>query len=231
MKQIGLLGGMSWESTAEYYRLINQAVRHRKGGLHSARILMHSVDFAQIEALQRVGRWDIATGCLVEAAISLERGGAGAIIICSNTMHRVSDEIANAVSIPIIHIIDEIAKELNKEKIKKAGFLGTKFTVQDTSYFNRFKEQHDIYLVAPETPDCDLVHRIIYEELCKGVVSSDSKRELQRISKEFTNQGINAVVLGCTELGLALDDESSEAKVFDSTKIHAAAAVEWALEG
>lgn len=229
MKTIGLLGGMSWESTADYYREINQGVRAKLGGLHSARIAMYSVDFEQIEKLQNAGDWATAGAVLADAAARVEAAGADFLVLCTNTMHKVADDISRAVSIPLLHIADATGDELQLDGIETVGLLGTAFTMQQGFYKDRLALQSGMHVLVPDDADQNVVHRIIYDELCQGVVRPESKRDYLRIIDSLAAQGAEAVILGCTEIGMLVGQADTEIKLFDTTRIHAQRAVAMAL--
>lgn len=229
MKTIGLIGGMSWESSLEYYRLINEGVKARLGGLHSAKCLMLSVDFAEVEALQRAGEWDQAGRMMAAAATSLQAGGADCIVLCTNTMHIVSDAIQQAVSIPFLHIADAAAQAVLATGIRKVGLLGTRFTMEKEFYKDRLAGKFGLEVVISEDEDREVVHRVIYEELVLGVIREEARREYVRIIDAMRQQGAEGVILGCTEIGLLVRPEDSPLPLFDTTRIHAAAAVAFAL--
>ena len=229
MKTIGLIGGMSWESTQYYYRQINQGIRQRLGGLHSAQILLHSVDFAPIEALQHAGDWDAAAEILSQAARSLESGGADFFLICTNTMHKVADKVEKSVKIPLLHIADATASVLLADNISRIGLLGTAFTMDQSFYKGRLSQQHGIEVVVPESRDRETVHRIIYQELCLGTVKSTSKEIYLQIIERLQKQGIEGVILGCTEICMLVDQADTSIKLYDTTAIHAQQAVDCAL--
>jgi len=229
MKTIGLLGGMSWESTVGYYRIINQAVRRRLGGLHSARIAMVSVDFAPLEAQQREGDWAGAADVLAQAARGIEAAGADFFLICTNTMHKVADEVAAAVDIPLLHIADATAAELTAHGVQTVGLLGTGFTMEEDFYKGWLQRVHGLDVVVPEKADRQLVHDVIYQELCRGDIRPASKRGYLRIVAEMTRAGVQGVILGCTEIGLLIGREDTDTPLFDTTAIHAEKAVERAL--
>ncbi|MFT0548983.1 aspartate/glutamate racemase family protein [Allopusillimonas ginsengisoli] len=229
MKTIGLLGGMSWESTADYYREINQGVRARLGGLHSARIAMYSVDFAEIEKLQNTGNWEAAGVVLAQAATRVEAAGADFLLLCTNTMHKVADDISRAVSIPLLHIADATGDELQLDGIETVGLLGTAFTMQQGFYKDRLALQSGMRVLVPDDADQQVVHRIIYDELCQGVVRPESKRDYLRIIDGLAEQGAEAVILGCTEIGMLVEQADTPVKLFDTTRIHAQRAVAMAL--
>lgn len=230
MKTIGMIGGLSWESSQEYYRLINQAVRARLGGHHSARTLMYSFDFAEIEALQSASRWDSATDAMIAAAQRLERGGADLLIICSNTMHRMAGEVEAAVSIPLLHIADATAAQIIARRYDTVGLLGTRYTMEQAFYKGRLADRFGLNVLTPAEPDADLVNRVIYDELVMGEVRPQSRAEYIRIIRQLAEAGAQAVILGCTEITLLIKPEHSPLPAFDTTTIHALAAVDAALE-
>ena len=228
---IGLIGGMSWESSAEYYRLINQAVRARLGGLRSARILMWSFDFGEVEALQRAGCWDDAGILLIDAARRLERGGADLAVICTNTMHRVADQVQAAIGIPLLHIADPTAERVRAAGLSRVGLLGTAFTMEQDFYKGRLAERHGLEVLVPGREDRALVHRVIYEELVRGRIEPASRDAYRAVIARLAERGAQAVVLGCTEIMLLVRPEDCAVPLFDTTAIHAEAAVELALAG
>jgi aspartate racemase len=229
MKTIGLIGGMSWESSAEYYRLINEAVKERLGGLHSARTLMLSLDFAEIEELQRESRWDRAAEQLVDAARSVERGGADFFLLCTNTMHRVADEIAQRIEIPLLHIADATAEEITQRGIGRVGLLGTRYTMEQDFYRGRLVERHGLNVLVPADEGRALVHNVIYDELVLGRVEEKSRAAYRLIMADLVSQGAEAIILGCTEIGLLVGVEDAAVPLFDTTRVHAKKAVELAL--
>jgi aspartate racemase len=230
MKTIGMIGGMSWESSIEYYRIINQAVRNELGGLHSARSIMYSVEFAEIEALQHQNRWDDAARIMISAARSLESGGADFAIICTNTMHKLYDDVQQNISIPMLHIADATAETITARGIKKIALLGTRFTMVENFYKGRLVENFGLEVIIPVAGDMDIVHRVIYDELCAGIILSDSKQSYADIIGRMVKEGAEGIILGCTEIGLLVKQEDSPVPLFDTTEIHAQAAVEYALE-
>ena len=227
MKTIGLIGGMSWESTVTYYRLINEAVKERLGGLHSAKILLYSVDFQEIEECQTRGEWDRSAAILGDAAKRLE--GADCIVICTNTMHKVAPQIGEQISIPILHIAEATAKELAGRGISRVLLLGTRYTMQQDFYKEKLVER-GLEVLVPGDADMEIVNRIIFNELCLGVISEDSKKEYLRIIEDQRNRGAQGVILGCTEIGLLISQADTDLPVFDTTQIHAARAAMWAVE-
>lgn len=230
MKTIGLIGGMSWESSIEYYRIINETAKEKLGGLHSAKSLMVTVDFAEIEKLQHADRWDEAGQILVKCAQDLERGGADFIVLCTNTMHKLADQITANVNIPFLHIADATAEKIVKAGIKRIGLLGTRFTMEHDFYKGRLVNKFGLDVITPEKEDRDIVHRVIYEELVLGKIVKSSRREYIRIMNDLLTQGAEGVILGCTEIELLIKDGDCTAPLFPTTKIHAIAAVEKALE-
>ena len=229
MKTIGLIGGLSWESSIEYYRIINQETQQRLGGLHSAKCLMHSFDFAEIEALQEAGDWEAATARMIDAAESLQRGGADCLVICSNTMHRMADDVAAAVDMPLIHIADATAAVILGEQLQTVGLLGTRYTMEQDFYKGRMIKRFGLNVLIPDDSGRDIVHRIIYEELVRGVINPESRRQYQAVIEDLRAAGAEAVILGCTEIGLLIKPEHSSLPSFDTTYLHALAAVDWAL--
>ena len=231
MKTIGLIGGMSWESSIEYYRIINETVKEKLGGLHSAKSLMVTVDFAEIEKLQHEDRWDEAAQILVKCAQDLERGGADCIVLCTNTMHKLADQIIANVNIPFLHIADATAEKIVAAGMKKIGLLGTRFTMEQDFYRDRLSRGHGIRVIVPAEDDRAIVHRIIYEELCLGKIIEASRAEYRRTMAQLVSQGAEAIILGCTEITLLVDQGDATVPLFDTTGIHARRAAEWALEG
>lgn len=229
MKIIGLIGGMSWESSLKYYRIINETARNRLGGLHSAQSLMYSVDFAEIETLQHQGHWQEATQMMIEAARRVERGGADFLVICTNTMHKMAEEVQQNISIPILHIGDATAERVKAHKLRKVGLLGTKFTMEEDFYKGRLIQKHGLQVIIPTPEDRAIVHRVIYDELVIGKINPTSRAQYQRIIDELVQQGCEGIVLGCTEIGLLVKEADSRVPLFDTTQIHAIAAVEYAL--
>lgn len=229
MKIIGLIGGMSWESTIPYYRQINEAIRDRLGGLHSAKIVLYSVDFHEIEQLQHAGDWEAAGTILAEAARSLEAAGADFLVLCTNTMHKVAARIEAAVAIPLLHIADPTAAEIKRAEFSTVGLLGTRFTMEQAFYRDRLSERHGLRVIIPEPEDRAIVHRIIYEELCLGLVKAESRNEYRRVMKSLAAQGAQAIILGCTEISLLVNQPDADVPLFDTTAIHARMAAEEAL--
>lgn len=228
MKTIGLLGGMSWESTQTYYRLINEGVKARLGGLHSATLVLYSVDFAEIEALQHAGDWAATARILSDAALSVQNAGADFLVIGTNTMHKVAPEIEQAIDIPLLHIADATAKVLNRDGIHRVGLLGTRFTMEQAFYRDRLKEA-GIEVITPEEAQRDEIHRVIYEELCRGEIDPVSREAYLETVTSLSERGAQAVILGCTEIGLLIRQADTSVPLYDTTEIHAAQAVEQAL--
>lgn len=229
MRTIGLLGGMSWESSLEYYRIINETVKERLGGLHSARSLMYSVDFAEVERLQHEGDWGAAGALLAEAAQQLERGGADFLVLCTNTMHRVAPQIESSVDIPLLHIADPTGAAIHAHGLRTVGLLGTRFTMEQEFYRGRLIERFELDVLVPDADDRDMIHRVIYDELCLGIVRDTSRGEYQRVVERLAGRGAQGIILGCTEIGLLLQQQHSQIRLFDTTRLHAEAAVARAL--
>jgi len=230
MKVIGLIGGMSWESTVEYYRLINDTVKQRLGGLHSAKCVLYSVDFAEVEKYQRQGQWAEAAELLGNAAQQLERAGAALVLICTNTMHKLADAIQGRIGIPLLHIADATADAVQQAGLRRVGLLGTRFTMEEDLYRGRLADRFGLEVLIPDVEDRREVHRVIYEELCLGEIRSESKAHLAAIMKRQVEKGAQGIILGCTELGLLLNSTDSRVPLIDTTRVHAMAAVKAALE-
>jgi aspartate racemase len=230
MKTIGLIGGMSWESSLEYYRIINEEVKRKLGGLHSAKILMYSVDFEEIEKLQHQGKWDEATKLMIEAAQRLEKGGADFVVICSNTMHKMSVEVQKNIGIPLLHIGDATAEKIKEMGFKRVGLLGTRFTMEEDFYKGRLIGRYGLEVVLPDEKGRQIVHDIIYKELCLGVIKISSKDQICEIIQNLVRDGAEGIILGCTEIPLLIKREDVRVPLFDTTKIHAESAVEYALK-
>ena len=229
MKTLGLIGGMSWESTVPYYRMINEHVKQQLGGLHSAKLFLYSVDFYEIEKLQMAGDWQQAGEILGNAARSLARAGAEVIVVCTNTMHKVAGDIERIGGLPLLHIADATAEKIKGQGLRKIGLLGTRFTMEQDFYRGRLQEKHQIDVVKPDDADRAIVHRIIYDELCLGIIKEDSREEYRRIIGKLEQQGVEGIILGCTEITLLVGAEDARVAVFDTTAIHALAAAEFAL--
>ncbi len=229
MKVIGLIGGMSWESTVPYYRHINESVKQHLGGLHSAKLILYSVDFHEIEQLQRAGDWAGAGAVMAQAARSLELAGAELLVLCTNTMHKVASAIEAAVAIPLLHIADPTAKAIKQAGLTCVGLLGTRFTMEQDFYRTRLEQQHGLQVLTPDSADREIVHRIIYEELCLGKIEAASRLAYRRIMAGLKAQGAQAIILGCTEITLLVDPSDSDLPLFDTTHLHACRAAEWAI--
>ena len=229
MKTIGLIGGMSWESTAEYYRIINEAVKEKLGRLHSAKIAMYSVDFEEVERLQHQGKWDKATNLMIDAAKRVERGWADFVLICTNTMHKMAADVAANISIPLLHIADATAEKITSLGLKEIGLLGTKFTMEQDFYKGRLKEKFGLRVVIPNESEREIVHNVIYKELCLGAIKDSSREQLKTIINRLSDNGAEGIILGCTELPLLIRQEDCPVPLFYTTAIHAKAAVQYAL--
>ncbi|MHB1952094.1 MAG: aspartate/glutamate racemase family protein [Acidiferrobacteraceae bacterium] len=229
MKTIGLIGGMSWESTIPYYRCINETIKERLGGFHSAKMVLYSVDFHEIERLQRSGDWAAAGSMLADSARALEAAGAEFIVLCTNTMHKVTSHIEAAVAIPLLHIADATGSAIRQAGHSTVGLLGTRFTMEQPFYRDRLSERHALNVIVPDPGDRAAVHDIIYKELCQGVVNPASREECRRIMNTLASNGAQAIILGCTELSLLVDAHESVVPLFDTTAIHARAAAEESL--
>lgn len=229
MKVIGLIGGMSWESTVPYYRLINETIKERLGGLHSARVVLYSVDFHEIERLQHAGNWDGAGAILSDAARTLESAGANILVLCTNTMHKVAPMIEAAVSIPLLHIADATADRIRQAGLSSVGLLGTRFTMEQDFYRERLQQRHGLNVLIPEPNDREIVHRVIYDELCLGIITDVARGEYRRVVGDLVARGAQAIILGCTEISLLVGQQDSSVPLFDTTSIHARHAAEQAL--
>lgn len=230
MKKIGLLGGMSWESSANYYKIINEEMKKQLGGLHSAKVVLNSVNFEPIEHLQHKGDWDGTAKILATEAKAIEDAEADFLLICTNTMHKVAPEIEKHISIPIIHIADATAQTLLKDGVKKVGLLGTAFTMEQDFYKGRLKDKFDLDVIVPNEQDRNIIHDIIYQELCLGTIKQSSKNEYLGIIHSLVNHGAEAIILGCTEIAMLVNQKDIEVKLYDTTTIHALKAVEEALK-
>lgn len=229
MRTIGLIGGMSWESTVPYYRIINETVKERLGGFHSAKLILYSVDFHEIERLQHSGDWTEAGRLLAQAARSLQTAGAGFLVLCTNTMHKVADAIESAVDIPLLHIVDPTAEAIKHRGLTTVGLLGTRFTMEQEFYSGRLHKQHGIDVIIPDEVDREVVHGVIYDELCLGKSLDTSRTEYRRIIQRLVERGAQGVILGCTEISMLVGVADSPVPVFDTTSIHARQAAERAL--
>lgn len=231
MRTIGLIGGMSWESTAEYYKIINEAVRDRLGALHSARCLLYSVDFAEIEEMQQKGDWTAAGQVLAKAGQSLERGGADCLVLCTNTMHKVAADIQGSVQIPLLHIADATAERVQAQNVRRVGLLGTRFTMEQDFYRGRLEQRYGLDVLVPGPQERALVHRVIYDELCLGQIRPASRAAYREIIERLAEEGAEGIILGCTEIGMLVAPGDSPLPLFDTTRIHAEAAVDFSLAG
>ena len=229
MKVIGLLGGMSWESTIPYYRLINETVKDRLGGFHSAKIILYSVDFHEFEQLQHSGDWGKGGELLAAAARALELAGADFLVLCTNTMHKVAADIESAVAIPLLHIADATGEKIKQAGIRTVGLLGTRFTMEQDFYRERLHRNYGLNVLLPDQAEREYIHRVIFDELCLGSIEQSSRSEYRRIIAGLVEQGAQAVILGCTEVSLLVSQEDAAVPLFDTTSIHAQKAVEWAL--
>lgn len=230
MKTIGLIGGMSWESTLEYYRIINEFVRDTLGGLHSAKIVLYSFDFAEIAALHEEEDWDAAAKLLIAAATRLEEAGADVLAICTNTMHKVADPVQKNVGIPLLHIVDATAEEIKARGLKKVGLLGTKFTMEQDFYKKKLTDPHGLEVIIPAEDERDVVNHVIYNELCRGQIKPSSKEQFYTIMRNLVASGAEGIILGCTEIDLLVDQQDVQIPLFDTTTIHAQAAARFALQ-
>ncbi|HMB22624.1 MAG TPA: aspartate/glutamate racemase family protein [Anaerolineales bacterium] len=229
MKTIGLIGGMSWESSLEYYRIVNETTKSKLGGLHSANCIMYSVDFAEVEELQHQDRWEEAAQLMIEAAQSLERAGADFVVLCTNTMHKLADQIQSNIGIPFLHIADATAQKIQDAGLRKIGLLGTRFTMEHDFYKGRLIDKFGLDVLVPDHEDREMIHRVIYDELCLGVVKQASREQYIRVMEKLVQAGAEGIILGCTEIELLVHDGDSQVPLFPTTMIHAVAAVEYAL--
>ena len=230
MKTMGLIGGMSWESTVQYYQIINRTVNRRLGGFHSAKCVLYSVDFAEVELLQHQGKWEDATRLMIEAARSVERAGADFLVICTNTMHKMADDVQKQIHIPILHIADATAEKVKEQAIKTVGLLGTRFTMEEDFYRGRLHAKHGLDVLTPVAEEREVVHRIIFEELCAGIIKPSSQTIYLEVIEGLIREGAQGIILGCTEIGLLVKQEHCRIPLFDTTVIHAEAAVDYALK-
>ena len=229
MKTIGLVGGISWESTLEYYRVINQHTKERLGGFHSAKVVLYSVDFAEVEVRQHQGRWDELTELMIDAARRVEKAGAELLVICANTMHKMADDVQRNIRIPILHIGDVTAEAVRSRSIKKVGLLGTRFTMEQDFYKQRLIGKHGLEVIIPEEKEREEIHSILYNELCLGEIKASSKGVFQKIIAGLASRGAQGIILGCTEIPLLVSQNDYEIPLFDTTTLHARAAVDFAL--
>lgn len=231
MKTIGLIGGMSWESTALYYRILNEEVKRALGGLHSARVVLYSLDFDEIEKLQSAGRWDEAGVLLAQAAQALSLAGADFLVLATNTMHKVAGQIEQAVAIPLLHIADATAQQIHEMGLNKVGLLATRFTMEEAFYRGRLTEKFGLEVITPEQGDRDFIHQVIYEELCQGIINPESRVRFCEIMARLAAQGAEGIILGCTEITMLVTVNDASVPLFDTTQIHAQRAVQQALQG
>ncbi len=229
MKTLGLIGGMSWESTVPYYQLINQTVKEQLGGLHSAKIILYSVDFAEVEHLQKTDQWEAAGALLADAAHRLAVAGADALVLCTNTMHKVASAIEQAVSIPLLHIADPTAQTIKQAGFTTVGLLGTRFTMEQDFYRSRLEQNHGLTVLTPPACGRELVHQIIYEELCLGQVNETSRQTYLQVIEDLRQQGVQAIILGCTEIAMLVQAQHTDLPLFDTTALHAKSSALWAL--
>ena len=230
MKTIGLIGGMSWESTLDYYKILNREVKTKLGEPHSAEIIMYSVDFAEIEKLQSAGEWDKLTQKMIKIAQKLETAGADLLLICANTMHQMAPQVQAEIKIPLLHIADVAAEKVKNEGLKKVGLLGTKYTMEGDFYKNRIEEKYDIEVVIPKTEARNYIHQVIYQELISGILKDESREEFKKIINTLKEKGAEGIILGCTEIPLLIKDEDSNLPIFNTTELHAKKAVQFALK-
>ncbi len=229
MRTIGLIGGVSWESTLEYYRIINQEINKRFGGYHSAKCLIYSVDFAEIEELQRLGKWEVIRDIITDAALNLKKGGADFVLICTNTLHKIADDIEKSAGIPLIHIVDAAGREIVKRDIRKVGLLGTRFTMEEGFYKDFLLDKFGIHVIIPGESDREIVHNIIFEELCFGVVKESSREHYVRIINQMADEGSEGIILGCTEIPLLVNQADVRVPLFNTTELHAIYGVDFSL--
>jgi aspartate racemase len=230
MKTIGLIGGMSWESSLEYYRIINETVKNNLGGFHSAKSLMYSVDFQEIEELQHQGKWEDATRMMIDAAQRVERGGADFLVICTNTMHLMAEDVAKSIQIPLLHIADVTAAKIKEKGQRVVGLLGTRFTMEQGFYKDRLIDKHGIDVLIPEEEERIAIHAILYDELCLGAIKTESKEKFKTVIANLEGRGAEGIILGCTEIPLIVKQEDYEIFLYDTTTLHAQAAVNFALQ-
>ena len=230
MRTIGLIGGMSWESSQEYYRIINETVKEKLGGFHSAEIIMYSVDFEEIEKLQHQGKWKELTELMIDAAQRVEKAGADFVVFCTNTMHKMADEVQKNIGIPLLHIADATAEKIKEKGLGKIGLLGTKFTMEKDFYKGRLKEKYGLEVIIPNEEERQIVHDVIYKELCMGEIKQSSKEQFKKIIQNLVSNGAEGIILGCTEIPLLIKQEDVEVPLFDTTMIHAKAAVVYAIK-
>jgi aspartate racemase len=230
LKTIGLIGGMSWESSSVYYNIINETVKERLGGLHSAKCILYSVDFEEIASLQHKGKWEELTKLMINSAQQLERAGADCIVICTNTMHKMAEEIQDNIHIPLLHIADATAEKIKEQGVGKPGLLGTKFTMEEDFYKQRLEEKYSINVIIPSYTDREIIDSVIYNELCLGIIKQSSKEKFKEIINTLVSNGADGMILGCTEIPLLISQKDVEVPLFDTTTIHSKAAVTFALK-
>ncbi|MFO7796239.1 MAG: aspartate/glutamate racemase family protein [Promethearchaeati archaeon] len=231
MKIIGLIGGMSWESSLEYYRIINESIKKRVGGLHSGKIIMYSLDFEEIEKMQSAGNWDDLTQKMIECAQTLEKAGAEMILICTNTMHIMAEDVQNSIDIPLIHIADSTAEKIKEKNLKKVGLLGTKYTMEQDFYKGRLKRKYDLDVIIPESQeDIEMINDVIFKELCVGEIKESSKKKYLEVIENLIKRGAEGIILGCTEIPLLIKQSDIDIYLFDTMTIHAEAAVNYSIE-
>jgi len=230
MKTMGMIGGMSWESSLEYYRIVNETVKKSLGGFHSAKCILYSVDFEEVEKLQHKGDWDALTGLMLDSAQRLEQAGADFVIICTNTMHKMADEVQSAINVPVLHIVDVTAEAIKRNGQTRVGLLGTKFTMEQKFYKGRLKDKHGLDVLIPSPEERQMVHDILYSELCLGEIKEQSRGEFKRVIHNLVDRGAQGVILGCTEIPLIVSQDDYDIPVYDTTQLHAQAAVDFALQ-
>jgi aspartate racemase len=230
LKKIGMIGGMSWESSLEYYRLVNELVKEKMGGYHSAKVIMDSLDFAEVELLQHEGRWQEAGKMMADSALTLQTSGADFVVLCTNTMHKCTPEIEAAIQIPFLHIVDPTAEAICKMGIKTIGLLGTRFTMEEDFYKGRLKDKYGLYVIIPSTADQEKIHQVIFQELVLGKINTDSRKDYLDIINNLIQNGAEGIILGCTEIGLLINPDDVHVPVFDTTILHARAAVDFAFQ-
>jgi aspartate racemase len=230
LKKIGIIGGMSWESSLEYYRLVNELVKEKLGGYHSAKVIMDSLDFAEVELLQHEGRWQEAGKMMADSALTLQTSGADFVVLCTNTMHKCTPEIEAAIQIPFLHIVDPTAEAICKMGIKTIGLLGTRFTMEEDFYKGRLKDKYGLYVIIPSTADQEKIHQVIFQELVLGKINTDSRKDYLDIINNLIQNGAEGIILGCTEIGLLINPDDVHVPVFDTTILHARAAVDFAFQ-
>jgi aspartate racemase len=230
MKTMGMIGGMSWESSLEYYRIVNETVKKSLGGFHSAKCILYSVDFEEVEKLQHKEDWDALTALMLDSAQRLEQAGADFVIICTNTMHKMADEVQSAINVPVLHIVDVTAEAIKRNGQTRVGLLGTKFTMEQKFYKGRLKDKHGLDVLIPGPEERQIVHDILYSELCLGEIKERSRGEFKRVIHNLVDRGAQGVILGCTEIPLIVSQDDYDIPVYDTTQLHAQAAVEFALQ-